>query len=169
MKEPAKEESPQLLADEPSVYEVMKGDTLGKIAGDKLPPGITLNQMLVAIYRANQDAFIRENLNLVRAGRILNIPGSDEIGTVDVEEANRVVRAHMAEFREYRARLAAAPAVADAASGQREASGTIEAKPEAPKPPPRRTRCAWPRPIRRSLRRPSRPRAETTSQRGTGR
>ena len=38
----------------------------------------------------------------------------------------------MAEFREYRARLAA---VVDAAPEQREASGTIEAKPEAPKPP----------------------------------
>jgi pilus assembly protein FimV len=134
VKEPAKEESPQLLADEPGVYEVMQGDTLGKIARDKLPPGITLNQMLVAIYRANQDAFIRENLNLVRAGRILNIPGSDAVGTVDVKEANRVVRAHMAEFREYRGRLAAAPAVADAASGQREAAGQIEAKPQAPKP-----------------------------------
>jgi pilus assembly protein FimV len=134
VKEPAKEESPQLLADEPGVYEVVQGDTLGKIARDKLPPGITLNQMLVAIYRANQDAFIRENLNLVRAGRILNIPGSDAVGTVDVEEANRVVRAHMTEFREYRGRLAAAPAVADAASGQREAAGQIEAKPQAPKP-----------------------------------
>ncbi|HEU4924354.1 MAG TPA: FimV/HubP family polar landmark protein, partial [Burkholderiales bacterium] len=134
VKEPAKEESPQVLADEPGVYEVVQGDTLGKIARDKLPPGITLNQMLVAIYRANQDAFIRENLNLVRAGRILNIPGSDAVGTVDVEEANRVVRAHMAEFREYRGRLAAAPAVADAASGQREAAGQIEAKPQAPKP-----------------------------------
>ncbi|HEU4353526.1 MAG TPA: FimV/HubP family polar landmark protein [Burkholderiales bacterium] len=132
-KEPAKEDSPALLADEPGVYEVMQGDTLGKIARGKLPPGITLNQMLVAIYRANQDAFIRENLNLVRAGRILNIPGSDAIGTVDVKEANRVVRAHMAEFREYRGRLAAAPAVADAASGQREAAGQIEAKPQAPK------------------------------------
>jgi pilus assembly protein FimV len=134
VKEPAKEESPQVLADEPAVYEVVQGDTLGKIGRDKLPPGITLNQMLVAIYRANQDAFIRENLNLVRAGRILNIPGSDAVGTVDVEEANRVVRAHMAEFREYRGRLAAAPAVADAASGQREAAGQIEAKPQAPKP-----------------------------------
>jgi pilus assembly protein FimV len=134
-KEPAKEEPPAtLLADEPSIYEVIKGDTLGKIAGDRLPPGITLNQMLVAIYRSNQDAFIRENVNLVRAGRILNIPSASEVGSVDVEEANRTVRAHMAEFREYRARLAAAPAMADAASGQRETSGAIEPKPEAPQP-----------------------------------
>jgi pilus assembly protein FimV len=127
--EPAKEPQPEGKA-----YEVMKGDTLGKIARDNLPPGITLNQMLVAIYRANQDAFIRENVNLVRAGRILNIPTAEEIGTVDVAEANRTVRAHMAEFREYRAKLAAVPATADATPGQREASGAIEAKPAAPKP-----------------------------------
>jgi hypothetical protein len=49
-------------------------------------------------------------------------------------EANKLVRSHMAEFREYRSRLAAVPAPADAAPGQREAPGTIEPKPEAPKP-----------------------------------
>jgi pilus assembly protein FimV len=137
--EPAKAEEPAKpeLVQEPGIdkaYEVMKGDTLGKIARDNLPPGISLNQMLIAIYRANQDAFIRENLNLVRAGRILNIPTAEAIGTVDADEANRLVRAHMAEFREYRSRLAAVPATADASPGQREAAGPIETKPEAPKP-----------------------------------
>ncbi|HWM44644.1 MAG TPA: FimV/HubP family polar landmark protein [Burkholderiales bacterium] len=138
-KEPAKAEEtakPELVQ-EPGIekaYEVMKGDTLGKIARDNLPPGISLNQMLIAIYRANQDAFIRENLNLVRAGRILNIPTAEAIGTVDADEANRLVRAHMAEFREYRSRLAAVPATADTSPGQREAAGPIETKPEAPKP-----------------------------------
>jgi len=115
-------------------HEVKKGDTLGAIARANLPPGITLNQMLIAIYRANQDAFIRENVNLVRAGRILNIPTAEEVGAVDTAEANKLVRSHMAEFREYRSRLAAVPAPADAAPGQREAPGTIQPKPEAPKP-----------------------------------
>src|SRR6202008_3442412 len=137
-KEAAKEEpaKPELVR-EPGIekaYEVMKGDTLGKIAGDNLPPGISLNQMLIAIYRANQDAFIRENLNLVRAGRILNIPTAEAIGTVDADTKTRLVNEHMGEFREYRSRLAAVPATADASPGQREAAGPIETKPEAPKP-----------------------------------
>ena len=134
-KEPAKEEA--RLVTEPGTekaYEVMKGDTLAKIAGDNLPPGVSLNQMLIAIYRANQDAFLRENVNWVRAGRILNIPSAEAVAGVDAAEANRMVRAHMGEFREYRSRLAAVPATADAAPGQREASGPIEPKPEAPKP-----------------------------------
>jgi pilus assembly protein FimV len=90
--------------------------------------------MLIAIYRANPDAFIRENINLVRAGRILNIPSDDNLSGVNVGEANRLVQAHRAEFDEYRTRLAAQPAKADAAQGQRAVTGKIEAKPEAPAP-----------------------------------
>ena len=132
--EPAKEETAKPASDATAQHEVKKGDTVGAIARANLPPGITLNQMLIAIYRANQDAFIRENVNLVRAGRILNLPSAQDVGGVDADEANRLVRAHMAEFREYRSRLAAVPAPADAVPGQREAAGRIEPKPEAPKP-----------------------------------
>jgi pilus assembly protein FimV len=115
-------------------FEVKRGDTLGGIARANLPPGVTLNQMLIAIYRANPDAFIRENINLVRAGRILNIPSEDSLSGVNVQEANRLVQAHRGEWEEYRSRLAAQPAKADAAQGQRAVTGKIEAKPEAPAP-----------------------------------
>jgi pilus assembly protein FimV len=92
--------------------------------------------MLIAIYRANPDAFLRENINLVRAGRILNIPSEDSLSGVNVQEANRLVQAHRGEWEEYRSRLAAQPAKADATQGQRAVTGKIEAKPEAPAPGP---------------------------------
>ena len=116
-----------------TTYEVKKGDTLGRIAREHLPPGVTLNQMLIAIYRANQEAFIRKNVNLVRAGKILTIP-TEEAASVDPEEANKLVRQHMAEFAEYRRQLAAAPTGAEAAPGQQAASGKIESKPAAQPP-----------------------------------
>jgi pilus assembly protein FimV len=119
-----------------ATHEVKKGDTLGTIARQNLPPGISLNQMLVAIYRANEEAFIRGNVNLVRAGKILNIPDADSIGTIDRDEANRLVREHHAQFNEYRSRLAAVPAPAEAAAGQRDAAGRIEPKPGAAPPAP---------------------------------
>jgi len=119
----------------PNAYEVKRGDTLGKIARAHLPPGVSLNQMLIAIFRANEDAFIRGNVNLVRTGKILNIPEPDAIGTVDRDEANQLVKDQQAQFVEYRSRLAAVPAAAEAAPGQ-EVTGKIEPKPEAPKPPP---------------------------------
>jgi pilus assembly protein FimV len=118
-----------------NAYEVKRGDTLGTIARQHLTPGVSLNQMLIAIFRANEDAFIRGNVNLVRTGKILNIPEPEGIGSIDAEEANRLVKEHHDQFMEYRSRLAAVPARAETAEGQREASGRIEQKPEAPKPP----------------------------------
>ncbi|MFM9980912.1 MAG: FimV family protein, partial [Burkholderiales bacterium] len=55
-------------------YEVKKGDTLAKIATQTNPGGVSLEQMLIALYRANPDAFVGSNINRLRAGRILNVP-----------------------------------------------------------------------------------------------
>jgi pilus assembly protein FimV len=60
---------------------IERGETLGKIANSVMPEGVTLEQMLVALYRTNPDAFIRKNLNLVRAGKILRVPDRDEVET----------------------------------------------------------------------------------------
>src|SRR5437870_10218203 len=116
---------------------VKKGDTLSEIARQNLPPGANLNQMLIAIYRANEDAFIRKNVNLVRAGRILDIPGAEAASAIDPEEAKRLVQAHMDDFAVYRSRLAAASTSVEAPGGRREAEGKIEPKPEAPAAAPR--------------------------------
>ncbi len=129
------ETAPAAAAPAPSAakqYEVKKGDTLAKIARENMVSGLTLEQMLAAIYRANQDAFIRDNINLVRAGRILNIPG-DATGTLDEKEAKQLVQKHAARFNEYRRRLAAVPTPAESSAGRQEASGRIEPAP-APAP-----------------------------------
>jgi pilus assembly protein FimV len=116
-------------------YEVKRGDTLGKIARENKPEGVTMQQMLVALYRANQGAFIRDNMNLVRAGRILQIPDRETAAGVASTEANSVVRRHMSDFSDYRAKLGAAVAAKPAVSTPgREATGRIAAKPEAPAP-----------------------------------
>ena len=120
---PARAEEPRDAPAGGSNYEVRRGDTLGEIARANLPAGVSLNQMLIAIYRANQDAFIRENINLVRAGRILALPTAEEAGGVTIEDAGRLVRSHRAEWDEYRSRLAAQPAGTEAASGQRAVAG----------------------------------------------
>ena len=77
---------------------VNKGDTLGSIARKNKPDGVTLNQMLMALYRANQDAFIRGNINLVRAGRILNIPDREAVAAINAAEATQQVQSQMADF-----------------------------------------------------------------------
>jgi pilus assembly protein FimV len=134
---PRTERSPVPLAAEPGAkqHEVKKGDTLGAIARQNLPPGVTLNQMLIALFRANQAAFIRGNVNLVRAGRILNIPDRDAILAVGAAEASQQVQAHMADFAEYKRKLGQAVAAAPAMPvREREVSGRITPKPQAPAP-----------------------------------
>ena len=118
-------------------YEVKKGDTLGEIARRYMGTGVTYNQMLIALFRANREAFIHDNVNLVRAGHILNIPGQDEPAAVDPEEAKLQVQQHMAEFAEYRRKLAAAAAAAKPAgesAGQQSAAGRITQEPAEPAP-----------------------------------
>ena len=129
---PAAEPVGEPAAAEERKVAVKKGDTLSEIARQNLPPGANLNQMLIAIYRANEDAFIRKNVNLLRAGRILNIPGAETLSTIDPEEAKRLVQAHMDDFAAYRSRLATASTSVEAPGGRREAEGKIEPKPEAP-------------------------------------
>src|SRR6267143_233139 len=129
---PAAEPVGEPAAAEERKVAVKKGDTLSEIARQNLPPGANLNQMLIAIYRANEDAFIRKNVNLLRAGRILDIPSAETVSTIDPEEAKRLVQAHMEDFAAYRGRLATASTSVEAPGGRREAEGKIEPKPEAP-------------------------------------
>src|SRR5438034_6907341 len=129
---PAAEPVGEPAAAEEGKVAVKKGDTLSEIARQNLPRGANLNQMLIAIYRANEDAFIRKNVNLLRAGRILDIPGAEAVSAIDPEEAKRLVQAHMDDFAVYRSRLAAASTSVEAPGGRREAEGKIEPKPQAP-------------------------------------
>ena len=116
-------------------HEVKRGDTLGAIARQNLPAGVTLNQMLIALFRANQSAFIRDNVNLVRAGRILNIPDREAVLAIGAADASQQVQAHMADFADYKRKLGQAVAAAPAAPvREREVAGRITAKPEAPAP-----------------------------------
>jgi pilus assembly protein FimV len=120
----------------PQTYEVKKGDTLGEIALRYRPSGITYHQMLIALQRANEDAFIRSNINLVRAGRILAIPDAETASAVDPADANRLVFAQHADFADYRSRLATAVATAPAKPppAEQSAAGPITVQPESPKP-----------------------------------
>jgi pilus assembly protein FimV len=86
---------------------IERGETLGKIARSVMPEGVTLEQMLVALYRTNPDAFIKKNLNLVRAGKILRVPDREEVETtVARDDAATEYRTHVADWNEYRERLA---------------------------------------------------------------
>ncbi|MFJ7565908.1 FimV/HubP family polar landmark protein [Herminiimonas sp. NPDC097707] len=95
-------------------YQVKKGDTLAKIANQYRPSGVSLDQMLVSLYRANPDAFIGKNMNRLRAGQILSVPEADSAKSVAQSEAKGVVVAQAADFNSYRNKLAGQVAAAEA-------------------------------------------------------
>lgn len=116
-----------------SRYRVKQGDSLGRIAAQLKPVDVSLDMMLVALYRANPDAFIGNNMNRLKSGRILTVPSGDAVRGTDDTEAHGVVVAHAADFNAYRNKLAgqvgASEPVKTPEAGQ-SAAGKITAKVE---------------------------------------
>ncbi|MDB5765879.1 MAG: hypothetical protein JWQ61_693 [Collimonas fungivorans] len=106
-------------------YQVKKGDTLARIASENLPAGISLDQMLVALYRSNEGAFVGKNMNRLRSGQILSIPDADGARSVSKSEARNVVLAQSNDFKSYRNKLAGMveSAAPNAAAESRQSSG----------------------------------------------
>ncbi len=110
---------------------VEKGMTLSGIAMSTKPKGISLEQMLVALYRENADAFVGKNMNRLIAGKVLNIPDSDTISSIDKHDAAKVVEVQAIDWNAYRQRLASY-AVERKGELKRSVSGKITASVEKP-------------------------------------
>jgi len=111
-------------------YQVKPGDTLMKIAAGNLN-GVSLDEMLVSIYRANPEAFVGENMNRLKAGQILNIPDADTVKANSVPNARAIVQAHSADFNTYRNKIAGQVLSAPServAQKKQAASGSITTK-----------------------------------------
>lgn len=106
---------------------VQAGDTASKIAGAYKAADVSLDQMLVALLRANPDAFIGGNVNRIKAGAVLNVPDASQVNTVPAPEARRTVTAQSRDFGEYRRRLAENAPTSRVADADRRASGKLEA------------------------------------------
>jgi pilus assembly protein FimV len=82
--------SPSTLA-QASTHEVHRGDTLFGIARKTKHDGVSRNQMILAIYRANQTAFQGGNINLLAVGTVLTIPDKAAVAGIAPAEADRLV------------------------------------------------------------------------------
>jgi len=79
------------------------GDTLWSIASKVRPNDrISVQQTMLALQRANPEAFINNNINLLKAGHVLRIPDESEIHAETSAEAVAEVRVQNQEFEDYR-------------------------------------------------------------------
>src|SRR5207244_10697844 len=106
-------------------YTVHRGDTLSKIAKEYKPENVSLEQMLVALFRSNESAFDGKNMNRLRSGQILTIPPVDQAATTTSTEAKQMVRVQATDWRAYRDRLAAAAPTTEAGERPQVAGGKI--------------------------------------------
>ncbi len=93
--------APALAAD--GSVTVQRGQTLSQIAGS-LARGnqISRDRAMIALLRANPEAFIRGNVNLLKQGAVLRMPGDTALAAVDAAEAAALVREHAAQWRQAR-------------------------------------------------------------------
>ncbi len=83
------------------------GDTLWEITRDSLPgSGISVQQMMIALLKANPQAFIDGNINLLKKGEILRIPDPAALASISLAEALAEVRRQNALWQQYRGKLA---------------------------------------------------------------
>jgi pilus assembly protein FimV len=108
-------------------YRVRPGDSLSRIAARTLRPGVSLDQMLVALYRGNPQAFIDNNMNLLKAGVVLAVPSADSARQTAGDESKRIISAQSADFNAYRQRLASGAPATGANTRTRQASGKVQA------------------------------------------
>lgn len=118
--------APTPAAAEGEHYKVRKGDTLSAIAQRVRPPSVSLDQMLVALFRGNPDAFSSNNMNRLKAGQVLTVPSTAAAQQVDEGQAREIIQAHSADFDAYRRQLAAGVGAAGAQGAARVAKGTVQ-------------------------------------------
>ncbi len=113
---------------------VQAGDTAGRIANANRPGGVSLDQMLVAMQRANPDAFIGGNINRIKAGSVLQMPDQATAQATPAPEARQLLAAQSRDFGAFRRKLAESAPSTTVASAERSAKGSVQTRVEDSKP-----------------------------------
>lgn len=107
---------------------IERGQTLSQVVAGMDRGGHTLNEAMVALLRANPEAFIGGNIHRVRSGAVLRMPDASDYGQADAAAASALVREQTAQWRQS-ARPVQQPADAGVAP-------VASAAAAAPAPPP---------------------------------
>ncbi|MBX2835549.1 MAG: hypothetical protein KTR35_01765 [Gammaproteobacteria bacterium] len=109
---------------------VERGDTLFNIAQDNAVAGVSPQQLMLALLAANENAFINNNINLVKAGAVLRIPTANEAQALSQNQALAQISEQNQLWQEYRdsVRSANATRLATAPEAEAEAEPVTEAE-----------------------------------------
>ncbi len=114
---------------------VAPNENLWSIATRSRPDNtVTVQQTMLAIQRLNPQAFINENINLLRRGEVLRLPSKDDIVSLDNREAIQRVAEQNQIWSER----------AEAARAQLQGTRTEQPRPEVPVQPEGRVKLTTP-------------------------
>ncbi len=104
----AMQDAPKPVRVKPTQRKTKSGDNLSKIASAMRVDGVSLDQMLVALYEHNKDSFVGENMNRLKVGKVIKLPSKEAIFATSRSEANKTVQLHVSDWQAYRTGLASA-------------------------------------------------------------
>ena len=81
---------------------VRKNDTLSQIAMEHKASDVSMTQMMMALHMNNREAFIKDNINLMRTGAVLQLPEAEQVRSITRGEAGRHFTAQMQQWDEIR-------------------------------------------------------------------
>jgi pilus assembly protein FimV len=110
-----------------SEVKVRQGDYLTRIATRVQKPGISLDQMVAALYQANPQAFLNNNINRLKSGVVLAVPDAEAAKAITSAQARQIIQAQSKDFGAYRQRLGGAVTAANTESNSRQGKGTVQA------------------------------------------
>ncbi len=79
------------VAQAPVTLTVSPGASATEIALDQVPPGTTMDQFLLALYRLNPQAFVTGDIHRLLAHAALRLPTAEESNRVPAEEARQTL------------------------------------------------------------------------------
>jgi pilus assembly protein FimV len=115
---------------------IQKGETLNKIAQEVKPANVSLEQMLVALYRENQGAFINNNMNRMKTGQILKVPSADDVAKIEQKDARAEIKTQVADWNSYREQVGGAVPQMPARETGTASAGRVSSAAVTPAPPP---------------------------------
>jgi len=105
---------------------VQRGDTASQLAAQAKTLNVSLDQMLLAMLRANPDAFVGGNVNRLKAGAVLELPGAEQALALNAAEARQTITLQSQDFNAFRQQLASNAKAADVAPAGRAATGKVQ-------------------------------------------
>lgn len=107
---------------------VPAGSTATQLLMSKLTGNVSLDQMLVALLRANPHAFINDNVNLIRAGSTVRIPTAEEAAQIELSDARQAIVAQSRDFGAYARKMASASVQVGLEESGRTMAGRVTAQ-----------------------------------------